>query len=621
MKFLYPLGLLGLIGVPVLILIYIIKNKYTEQTIASTYLWTLSEQFLKKKRRPPKIAGLLSLILQLVIVIAISLTIANPVLIFPDAAKEYCFVLDGSGSMQMQTENGTRFDKAKKKIEGIVDGAKNGSVYTVLYLNGSTTNVVCERMESKEDVKAAIAELSPSYATADYADALELAQGYFQENAGVATYLLTDKPYAYHENVEIVDVSDGEENYAFSDVSYTYQQDVLTIDATVNSYLSDANLEVVCFLNDEETPSGQKNVRVTSGESGNVQFQMTTKTFVCFRLLLTNEDAFLADNERIVYNAEDENAYETLLISESPSFLQWVLESVSETKIETITPKEYEKKWQIGTPSGYGLYIYDDYTPNAIPSDGAVWLFNAKKSIDGTGFSVQTEVELDDGVPLKLTESSASLSKTLTEGLRGEGIYVLQYMKYGLYDTFTTIYSYNGQPLVFTGENGYGNREVVFAFDFSNSNITLSADFVLLARNLIAYSFPKVVEKSVYNSGEKLEMNVPPACSAIVISSPSGDSFYVSTQLEANEYVLEQSGVYTLTLTIGEAEKIYHVCAHIPVEESDVAAQGQSFALIGEADNGGLDGKYDDLIILFIVLSLVFMGDWAVYCYDKYQLR
>ena len=36
MTFLYPLGFLGLIGIPVLIGIYILKNKYTEQTVTST---------------------------------------------------------------------------------------------------------------------------------------------------------------------------------------------------------------------------------------------------------------------------------------------------------------------------------------------------------------------------------------------------------------------------------------------------------------------------------------------------------------------------------------------------------------------------------------------------------
>ena len=67
MSFLYPLGLLGLIGIPILIIIYIIKSKYTEQTVSSTYLWLLSERFLKRKNPISKLAGIISLILQILI--------------------------------------------------------------------------------------------------------------------------------------------------------------------------------------------------------------------------------------------------------------------------------------------------------------------------------------------------------------------------------------------------------------------------------------------------------------------------------------------------------------------------------------------------------------------------
>ena len=51
MNFHFPLGLLGLIGIPIIVIIYIIKSKYTEQTVASTYLWELSEKFLKKRKQ------------------------------------------------------------------------------------------------------------------------------------------------------------------------------------------------------------------------------------------------------------------------------------------------------------------------------------------------------------------------------------------------------------------------------------------------------------------------------------------------------------------------------------------------------------------------------------------
>ena len=41
----FPLGLLALIGIPVIILIYILRNKYNEQTVTSTYIWKLSDKF------------------------------------------------------------------------------------------------------------------------------------------------------------------------------------------------------------------------------------------------------------------------------------------------------------------------------------------------------------------------------------------------------------------------------------------------------------------------------------------------------------------------------------------------------------------------------------------------
>ena len=64
MSFHNPLGLLGLIGIPIVILIYIIKNKHTEQIVTSNYLWHLSEKFLNKKKNVSLVSGIISLLLQ-----------------------------------------------------------------------------------------------------------------------------------------------------------------------------------------------------------------------------------------------------------------------------------------------------------------------------------------------------------------------------------------------------------------------------------------------------------------------------------------------------------------------------------------------------------------------------
>ena len=145
MSLYYPFGLLGLIGIPVLIVIYIIKSKYTEQTVSSTYLWELSERFLKKRKRVSKLTGIISLILQILVVAAASLLIAHPVFTIPNAADDYYFILDGSASMNMTDGGETRFERAQREITSIIDSSYNGSTYSLVFV-GENTDVMFEAL-------------------------------------------------------------------------------------------------------------------------------------------------------------------------------------------------------------------------------------------------------------------------------------------------------------------------------------------------------------------------------------------------------------------------------------------------------------------------------------------
>jgi len=171
MSFLYPLGLLGLIGIPVLIIIYIIKSKYTEQTVSSTYLWTLSERFLKRRNPLNRLTGIISLILQILAVTAISLAIAHPMITVPNSANDYFFILDGSGSMGMTygvNEEGTpvtRFDEAKAQIAQTIESAVDGSIFSLVYA-GDNMSMVFEATDSKEEALLLLSELTPAHGKA-----------------------------------------------------------------------------------------------------------------------------------------------------------------------------------------------------------------------------------------------------------------------------------------------------------------------------------------------------------------------------------------------------------------------------------------------------------------------
>ena len=273
MSFLYPLGLLGLIGIPILILVYIIKSKYTEQTVASTYLWTLSEKFLKRKRRPSPLAGIISLILQILAVTLISMAVAHPIVTVPNSAKEYCFILDGSGSMRMEagvsaetdeTVSVTRFDAAKAAIRRRVADTMDGSIFTLVYA-GDTTGVICERTDDKEQLLLLLDELTPAYNTLNLTNAIGISQGYFNENSGLKTVLFTDSDFEASENIEVVNVADSVDNYGLSNVTYTHLGNTLTVSGNVTSFESDRDLTLHLYLDGNESPAVASTLSVKAG--------------------------------------------------------------------------------------------------------------------------------------------------------------------------------------------------------------------------------------------------------------------------------------------------------------------------------------------------------------------
>lgn len=625
MSFLYPLGLLGLIGIPILILVYIIKSKYTEQTVASTYLWTLSERFLKRKRRPSPLAGIISLILQILAVTLISMAIAHPIITIPDAAKEYCFILDGSGSMRMEAgippeEEGaapvTRFEAAKAAIRSRVEDTVDGSLFTLVFA-GDTTGIICERTSDKEQILLLLEELTPAYNTLNPADAIGISQGYFNENSGLKTILFTDSDYPSAENIEVVNVAEAIENYSLSSVSYTHLGDTLTVSGKVTSFESDRELTLLMYLDGAETPAAAETVTVKAGEPSVFSLETDTRAFSSIRVVIEESDALPLDNEYTIHNIKSENSYNTLLVSERPFFLEAMLRSQLGASIDVVTPEEYEGQ------TGYGLYVFDTVVPigMTLPTDGTVWLVNVTGSIEGAGYTVQGEVTLGRAELLTLSTSSSSATRALLEGVDGKNIAVTRYVKCGFYRNFTTLFSYKGSPVVFAGVTEFGNREVVMAFDLHDSNLPLLADFTTLTGNLLAFSFPDMVESTTYLCGETATVNIIPNCESVRVESPSGEISYLKVDGASDSFRVTEAGSYRVSITVSGSVREFFLWSAMTEEECDPTVTPAPIALRGEATDGGFDGRFDPIWVIFIALAVVFLADWMVYCYEKYQLR
>ena len=490
MTFLYPIGLIGLIGIPILIIVYLIKNRYTEQTVASTYLWRLSERFLKRRNPLSKITGIISLILQLLLVATVSLAVAHPTVILRGAAYEYCFILDGSASMNMSKDGLTRFDLAKEEILDVIEAAKDGSTFTVV-LVGETTETVIEKSDSPAKVIDRLAALTASGCTVEYTDAIGVAQGYFDDNPALRTYLVTDTDYAECENVTLINVARGENNLSVEDLKYVKSgKNTVVISGRAVSYGADRIIDLEVYADDSAEPLANTKVQAFKDEPTAFTFTVELEEFYSVSVRIPTEDSYSADNFAVVYNIESENSYNALLVSDAPFLVETAINSVSNADLTVISVdafKEEEERLAAldKKVSGYSLYVFDGYTPKSLPTDGSVWFLGVDSNVEGSGFSVQGEVVLESGGDvITLTTSTSSTVRNLTEGMVGNEITIAKYMKCGLYSDFTTLYTYRGNPVVFTGMNGYGNREVVFAFNIHDSDISLFIDYLVLLGNL-----------------------------------------------------------------------------------------------------------------------------------------
>jgi hypothetical protein len=616
MTFLYPLGFLGLIAVPILIIIYIIKNKYTEQIISSTYLWTLSERFLKRRNPISKLTGIISLILQILAVVAISIGIAHPVFTLKGAAKEYVFILDGSGSMNIVQDGSTRFDMAKEQISSTISSSANGSTYTLVYV-GSSTDILCESVDDKDRVLTILDELDASYCSNGFADALNVVQEYFNQSPWIKTYLVTDKSYESTQNVEVVTVplNGGKvDNFALSQVDCAVTATSLNVSGNAYSYESDATLDIKFYVNGQERESTQVDVKKL--EAAPFEFTCSDTDYSSVKVEITQSDCLAEDNTVIVYNSQTATTFKTLIVSDTPFFVQAALYSTGNNQIDVVATKDYDGA------SGYGLYVFDGFSPDTMPKDGAVWFFNPVSNVENSGFSVQGEVELSGAGKMVYATSSSTKLKNLVKDLSKTDAYLLKYTKCGLYRNFTTVLTHDGNPLVFAGTNSYGNRQVVFAFDLHDSDFAMSQDYILLCRNLLNYTFPTIVDETSYYGGDTVYINVLPGCDSVRIDAPDGNVVYLEATGDSVEYDLTKVGTYKITMFAGSTERSScNVYCQLPLNERFISVSETSFIISGQATNKSIDGKYDDLLILFILLAVLFVADWMVYCYEQYQLR
>ncbi len=624
-------GLCALIAIPILIIIYLIKNKFTEQVVSTTYIWTLSEKFLKKKKPVSRLASILSLLVQILAVVFISITICQPVIYTPNGADSYVFVLDASASMQIEENGVTRFDAAKEKIAEIISSSPNGSKFTIVHA-GESVSVVCEEEESPTRALNYLDTLEVEDSSSTLTNAQNTVQAMFSAHPYIKTYVVSDKAFDTINNAQLILVSNEAQNYSILQASYFLKDEKLYFSGKAISHKSDAQMNVDLLLNGNTTPIATISITLPKGEEVDFEIESPTTSFNRAQLQLSTSDGLKSDDCFILYNDKgDATTHSILIVSDNDFFLRETFESMGfgniDTKLTTDTDIDLR---------GYSLYVFDNYVPSVLPLEGEVWFVNPTDKVNDLNqaqFSVNAVY--DDITPIQIdySTSTSSLVKRILQYTSADSsfnellggfacpIYLKGYSSCTYDGSFTPIMYCDNDPVLFIGENANHQRQVVFAFDFQRSDFVVQYDYMVIMSNLIDYTFPEMLSERNFVCGDSVEINTLNNCDTIKLITPSGEIISLENTNSTNTYVLSKVGEYTVEQRIGTEIKTSSFFVALNKAEGSVNPSEASFDIQGESSSERLPAKYEDLIAWFILLALAFLIDWVVYCYEQYQLR
>jgi len=161
------------VAVPLLLLLYFLKLKRREHIVSSTLLWKRAVQDLQVNAPFQRLRKNLLLLLQLLMLIALLLALAGPILSLTSArARRYVLLIDQSASMGAKDVKPSRLEEAKRQARVFVESLRGRS--------DNHAKVMCNFTADKRQLLTAIDGIEGGDGDSMLGEAIIVAQAFAQ---------------------------------------------------------------------------------------------------------------------------------------------------------------------------------------------------------------------------------------------------------------------------------------------------------------------------------------------------------------------------------------------------------------------------------------------------------
>lgn len=589
---LWPLILLIL--VPLVIALYILKRKYKEKEVSSLLLW--QEVYKNTHASTPweKLRKNIMLPLQLIIILLIILALMKLHLnIGGSTYKNVIVVMDTTGSMAMNYKGKSRLENGKELIKDYISSSSDDTRAYIISYDGNE-NLLLNDSSDKSTIYNTIDNIKQSYSTGDVSSAMSFVKaiknGIGEESEVI---VVTDKEVSFGEvKGKVIAVGNEGENASIDNIAHKYSDGNLKVIATVtNRGVNDYSGDFTLYSDDNMVEV--KNVELGSGEKVVLNFNLENYNGTLLKGELSKKDDLEEDN--VFYDVvRDTENKKILLVTEENIFLEKSFSALQ--NIELFKTNDFNN---ISDDDKYDLYIFDNVTPDRLPTTGNILFVNPKSN---EFFNVIKGGEVKEAKVVKgqVSKYINDLQFTLAEF---NGIEVPYYGKVFLEVEDTAVGFY--------GEKD--NRGIAaLSFDIHNSDVALKKQFPILIYELGEKLISNgLSNKSNYSSGEEIEVKASNLSKELKVAYPGEKSKTLSLNEKINsKYNL---GIYNIEEVLENDSRNEMISVNFPSEEES-NADSEYLGEVGESDS--IDGlrKGINLDFILIILALgVISTEWILY--------
>lgn len=203
MTFLLPLGLLGLLLIPIVALLHLIRQRRERQRVPSLQLWRDLQRQTPEKR-PRRLPLTLLLLLHLLLVALLAVALGQPFIeTARGAATHTAIIVDTSSSMAATDIGSDRLSEARTEARRIVERMDRDDTAALIELSSQPRIVAQSVGGDRTTLLRELNNLDPAGPDGDMNGALSLAQATAPPDASLDLVVLTDAALRAPENIAV----------------------------------------------------------------------------------------------------------------------------------------------------------------------------------------------------------------------------------------------------------------------------------------------------------------------------------------------------------------------------------------------------------------------------------